>query len=96
MLYKYLYVWGILKDFIYFLERGEGKGERERNISVWLPLMCPQLGTWPETQACALTGNRTSDPLVCRPVLSQYLYVFMNNIHSVSCYPILHKPHGTA
>ena len=50
--------------FIYFLERGKGKEERERNISVWLPLMCPQLGTWPATQACALTGNQTGDPLV--------------------------------
>ena len=28
--------------FIYFLERGEGKEkEKERNISVWLPLYCP-------------------------------------------------------
>ena len=30
----------------------------------------PLLGTWPATQACALTGNGTSDPLVPRPVLS--------------------------
>ena len=44
--------------------------ERERNISVWLPLAHPLLGTWPTTQACALTGNRTSDPLVGRPVLN--------------------------
>ena len=28
------------------------------------------LGTWPATQACALTGNRTSDLLVCRPALN--------------------------
>ena len=46
--------------FIYFRERG-GEGEREReresNISVWLPLTHPLLGTWPATQACALTGN---------------------------------------
>ena len=56
-----------LKDFIYlFLER-EG---RERNIYVWLPLMCPLLGTWPAAQAGALTGNQTSDPLVCRLLLS--------------------------
>ena len=27
-----------------------------------LPLTHPQLGTWPTPQACALTGNRTSDP----------------------------------
>ena len=31
---------------------------------------CPLLGTWPTTQACALTGNRTGDPLVYRSVLS--------------------------
>ena len=44
--------------FIYFLERGEGKEkERERNIGVWLPLVCPLLGTQPTSQACALTGN---------------------------------------
>ena len=37
---------------------------------MWLPLACPQLGTWPATQACALTGNQTGDPLVHRPVLN--------------------------
>ena len=57
------------KDFIYlFLERGERKDEEwGRNINVWLPLMWPPLGTWPTTQACALTGNWTSDPLVLSP-----------------------------
>ena len=52
-----------LKDFIYlFLERGKGrKKERERNISVWLPLMLPSLGTWPITQTCAPTGNQTRE-----------------------------------
>ena len=34
---------------------------------MWLPLVRPLLGTWPESQAHALTGNRTSDPLVQRP-----------------------------
>ena len=37
---------------------------------MWLSLTRPILGTWPATQACALTGNRTSNPLVCRPVLN--------------------------
>ena len=37
---------------------------------MWLPLEHPLLGTWPATQACALTGNGTGDPLVCRPVLN--------------------------
>ena len=51
------------KDFIYlFLERGERKErEKERNINVWLPLTRPLVGTWPTTQACALTGNWTSN-----------------------------------
>ena len=60
------------KDFIYlFLERWEVKEkERERNVNVQLPLKHPLLGTWPATQACALTGNRTSDPLICRLALN--------------------------
>ena len=58
--------------FIYlFLERGERKEkERERNINVWLPLADTLLGTWPTTQACDLTGNRTVNPSVCRPKLN--------------------------
>ena len=53
-----------LKILFIFRER-EGKvKERERNINVWLPLMLPLLGTWPATQASALTGNQTGDPLV--------------------------------
>ena len=55
----------ILFPGLLFLERG-----RERNIAVWLPLMCSLLGTWPKTQACALSGNQTGDPLVHRPVLN--------------------------
>ena len=54
-----------------FIRDGEGREkERERNINVWLPLMCPLLGTWPTTQACALTGNPTGDPLVHRLALN--------------------------
>ena len=47
------------KDFIYlFLEKGEAKEEaREINSNVRLPLTLSQQGTWPATQACALTGN---------------------------------------
>ena len=51
-----------LKKFFihFFLDRGEEREkERERNINVWLPLMCPLLGTWPATQACAITRNQT-------------------------------------
>ena len=56
--------------FIYLLERKGRKEERERNITVWLPLVHTLLGTWPATQACALTRNRTGDPLVHRPALN--------------------------
>ena len=50
-----------LKDFIYFLERREGREkERERN-NHWLPFACLQPGTWATTQARGLTGNRTDD-----------------------------------
>ena len=41
----------------------------ERNIHQ-LPLARPQLGTWPTTQACVLTGYQTSDLSVCRPALN--------------------------
>ena len=53
-----------LKIFInLFLERGEGREkERERNISVWLPLTYPLLGTWPVTQACALEWESNQGP----------------------------------
>ena len=54
-----------------FLDRGEGREkEKKRNINVRLPLTHPLLGTWPATQACALTGNQTGNPLVRRPALN--------------------------
>ena len=56
--------------FIFFRERGR---ERERDGEKhWLvaSCTCPQLGTWPTTQACALTGNQTGDLTVHRPMLN--------------------------
>ena len=59
-----------LKDFIYLFVEREGKEkEGERNINVWLPSARSILGTWPESQACALTGNQTNDPMLRRPAL---------------------------
>ena len=40
-------------------KRGRETSMCERNIN-WLPFTCPQLGTWPTTQACALTQNQTN------------------------------------
>ena len=70
----------IFLDLIYlFLERGnEREKEREGNID-WLPLTCPQLGSWPTTQVCSLTRNQTGKlsihQLVLNPLshTSQYL-----------------------
>ena len=77
----------------YFIFRQRGREEeRERNISVWLPLTLPLLGTWPTTQACALTGNRTNDPLVCRLVFNPLSHTrqgkfnsFSNSVHKGCC-----------
>ena len=70
----------LFKTFIHFyffkylfLERGEGEREGEKHQCV--SLMHPLLGTWPTTQACALTGNGTSNPSVCRPVLNPLTYI---------------------
>ena len=55
--------------FLFIFREGEGGRKRGGEISMcgWVLLLFPQLGTWPTTQACALTGNRTSDPLAYRP-----------------------------
>ncbi|KAF6086237.1 hypothetical protein HJG60_008432 [Phyllostomus discolor] len=77
--------------FIYFRERGREK--RERNISVWLPITCPLLGSWPGL----LTRNQTGDPLVCRPALnplshtSQGLIFSENQIYfHLLVFPLFH------
>ena len=69
MTYQKKYTFSFFKDLYLFIFRGREK-ERERNINVWLLLVHPLLGTWPATQACALTGNQTSHPLVHRLVLN--------------------------
>ena len=55
---------------------------RERNINVWLCLTHPLRGTWPATQACALTGNETGYPLVRRPVLNPLSHTSWGHIQS--------------
>ena len=53
---------------------------------MWLSLVRALLGIWLETQACALTGNRTRDSLVCRQTLnplshtSQETFKFLLNL----------------
>ena len=59
-----------LKIIYLFLDRGKGR-ERGRETSVCGCLSHrPLPGTWPTTQTCALTGNRTGDPLICELALN--------------------------
>ena len=51
--------------FYLFLERGEGREKhRERHIHQ-LPFTCPQRGTRPKTQVCALAGIKQVTFRVC-------------------------------
>ena len=64
-----------MTSFILFVFRQGGQeggreGEREGENQCVVVSHTSPLGTWPATQACALTGNWTSDPLVCRPALN--------------------------
>ena len=63
-------VWFLFYFFlkILFIFREKEK-ERERNINDCIS-HAPPPGTWCTTQACALTGNRTSDSLVHRLALN--------------------------
>ena len=61
--------------FIYFYREGKRGRKKGGETSMCGCLShAPPLGTWPSTQACALTGNRTSNPLVHRPALSPLSY----------------------
>ena len=69
--------------FIYlFIFRQRGKeGEREgEKHQCWLPLTHPHLGALPTTQAFALTGNWTHDPLVCRLALNSLSHTSQGSI----------------
>ena len=66
--------------FYLFLERKGGR-KRGRETSVCGCLLhTPPLGTWPAAQACALTGNQTSDPLLCRPALNPLSHTSQGSI----------------
>ena len=63
------------KRFYLFSVSGEGREkERERNTNVWVPLAHFLLGTWSTTQASALIGNQTGDPLLHSPAFNPLSY----------------------
>ena len=64
-------VYFIIYLFIFERERERGEGrKRGRETSTSGYLSSPLMGTWPAAQACALTGNQTSDPFVHRLALN--------------------------
>ena len=72
ILFIYVCMYVCIYLFIYlFLERGEGREKEKRNVD-GLPLATPisPMGTWPTTQACAMTGNQAGDLLFHSPALS--------------------------
>ena len=85
--------------FIYFQREGKGGRKRGKELLMFgCFLQAPHQGTWPGTQACAPTGNRTSDPLVHRPALNplshtSQLFVFTFNCTSITYFcGISHSP----
>ena len=80
MLQKHLSTEFLEKILSFIFREGGGRRKRGREISMyernidWLPLAYPQLETWLATQACALTGNRTSDLSVCGAMLNPLNY----------------------
>ena len=56
--------------FIIFREEKGGRGRGEEKYQCVVASHAPPTGTWPATQASPLHGNRTGDPLVCRPMLN--------------------------
>ena len=70
-LMRFLFSFFFLRFYLFIFREGKGGTKRGRETSVCgCRLPHPLLGTWPATQACALTGNQTSDPLVHRLALS--------------------------
>ena len=86
---KYFLMYFKKRYYLFIFREGKGGRKRGRETSMcgWLPLACPALGTWPTTQACALTGNRTSDLLGCRPVLNPWSHTSQG--HTVKYYSAL-------
>ena len=78
--------------FIYFQREGKRGRRRGRETSACeryqLPLTCPPLGTWPTTQACALTGNQTGNLSVHKPALNPLSHTSQDHT-SLSSF---HKP----
>ena len=63
-----------LKILFIFRESGREGERREKKHQCVVASHAPLWRIWPTTQACALAGNRTGNPLVRRPTLNPLSY----------------------
>ena len=59
------------------------KKRKEKEAYIVLPLACCQPGTWPATQACALTGIWTGNVLVHRPAFNPLSHTSQGRVYIV-------------
>ena len=86
-----LYVLGFLKIFLFiclFLERGDGREKEGEKHQCVVASRAPPTGD----QVCALLGNQSSNPQVCRPVLNPLSHtsqsrIFIIDIEWLQCLP---------
>ena len=63
-----------------------------RETAIWVPLSHPQLGTWPATQACALTGDwaggtQSTEPHQPGPALNSFAHVLRSETAGLQMVP---------
>ena len=77
VIYTHVHIHKKFLKILFICGKREREGEREGEKCrvgdvIQFPLLCSSLGTWPAPQACALTGNQTSDLSVCRLALNPW------------------------
>lgn len=77
--------------FVYFFLECRGGRRRERDIDVgeeqgWVASRMPELGTWPTSLACALTGNQMCSLFVHSPVLTPLNHTSQGKIYFLNGY----------
>ena len=83
-------VWNLKRFYLFIFREGKGGRKRGRETSMRGCLShTPLLGTWPTTQACALTGNHRGKLLVCRLVLNPLIRTSQGEIYFFKLYFIL-------
>ena len=67
------------KRFYVFIFRERGGRETEGEKHLWLPLVDPQVGTWPTAQTYTVTRSQTSNLMICKLTLSPLSHTSQSN-----------------